>query len=582
MNRLRVDPWPNLPSKVHSAASPLTVFLSPALLILFVRSSASLLRHLLFSGIAGSLRTERILAGTRVLLPLILLASIANVASGSETAPLDRSGFGKADLPLWSALTPAETALVASAGRLESADPDALLDLYLIASGDVRSQKAISKYRRQIDQWLAANFMIGSIKNEKLRGRRLHEAMHDHFLSKSRLGNGSDSDIDNYHVDQSKLSTLLDNGQYNCISSALLYIVLARKMGLDAEGVIMPSHAFVQLTLGDGEVVEVETTSRTGYDLEHDEEFYSPESGNWFSDRELDMPTFDDYQQREIVSPLRLGLENMWSQHTHPDRMSYADRMRLTEIRAQLQPDDLDAQKNRLFFYTREFSQLNEQQRWPTLLRLYDAIGVWLDGLAEDIAKQRDVDLELKNLLAWVQSGRAVAQLHSEQPSRALQMARRQLGNLNTRIEDAERIRSNLFFVIAHYANEQTEAGRFEQARSVFEGLEFDCLANEMCENAFARLYAAWAETFWDSRQWEEAISVYLSYLKLDESGEPAQTFRANLESAYLNWANTALHDDDWRSASRRLESCTTELSESRRCSDLLRRIQEKRHMGIF
>jgi regulator of sirC expression with transglutaminase-like and TPR domain len=509
---------------------------------------------------------------TRPAVLVILLASIANVATGSESADFDRSRFGRSDLPLWSELTGAERAIIASRDRLVADDPDALLNFFLLASGNVRQQENFARYRRQIDDWVSANSKAFRIRDEQRRGRRLHEAMHDAFL-----GQSGQSEFDGYDVDQSRLSTLLDTKDYNCISSALLYAVLARKAGLQAEGVIMPSHAFVQLTLDDGDVIEVETTSRGGYDLEHDAEFYSPQSGNWFSDRDLEMPTLADYQQRKIVSLFQLGLENIWSQHTHSSRMGYADRMRLAEIRAHLQPDDIDAQKNRLFFYTREFSHLNAREDWPTLLRLYATIGPWLDELDRESA-----DLQFANLLAWVESGRAVAQLHSDQPAQALQMARTQLRDLHKRISDADEIRSNLFFVVAEYANRHIEAKRFDRARAIFEGLEFDCLANAMCANSLARLYADWAQHFWDKRQWEQAIALYEAYLKMDERGETAQIFRSNLESAYLNWANTALYDDDWQTASRRLGQCTTALPDARHCEDLQDRIQRKRNSGIF
>lgn len=503
---------------------------------------------------------------------VILIGSIANVANGSEVSKFSRNDFGYSALPFWSQLTPAEEKLLANPEPLELGDPNALLDLYLMASGDVRSASEFARYHQQIDAWLSANSRIAKIRDEHKRGQKLQVAMHESFL-----GNLQDSGIDGYDLDQSRLSTLLDTRQYNCISSALLYVVLARKVGLQAEGVIMPSHAFVQLTLADGTRVEVETTSRNGYDLEHDEEFYSAESGNWFSDRELAVPTYADYQQRRIVSAFQLGLENMWSQHTHSSRMVYADRLRLTEVRAHFQADDLEAQKNRLFFYSQEFTHLNDQAAWDNLLRLYASIGPWLEQLDADGS-----DLQFANLLAWVRSGQSVAELHSEQPSQGVSLARSQLRNFDDRIRDADNIRSNLFFVITQYANAQINAKRFERARAVFEGYEFDCLANLACENAFARLHGDWAQHYWERKEWEQAIGLYTAYLTLNEQGQAAQVFRSNLESAYLNWANTALHEEDWRTADQRLSQCLSQLPSAERCADSHRRLQEKRHLGIL
>jgi regulator of sirC expression with transglutaminase-like and TPR domain len=562
MKTLRLLAWPTLQLRVQPDCAPGFYAMGTVLacLLTSLRVRCSVLSQRFFS------------TSPALIFLVVVLGSIANAASGSEARDFSRDGFGRSELPLWSQLTPAEVEILTNRESLERGDADALLEFFLVASGDVRNTNDFARHHQQIDDWLSANARIAGIRDARKRGHQLHMAMHESFL-----GNRQSSDIDGYDLDQSRLSTLLDTRQYNCISSALLYLVLARKVGLQAQGVIMPSHAFVQLTLSNGEIVEVETTSHSGYDLEHDAEFYSPESGNWFADRELEMPTYADYQRRRIVSPLQLGLENMWTQHTHPSRMAYADRLRLTEVRAHFQPDDLDAQKNRLYFYTEEFSYLNKQTDWGSLQRLYASIGPWLATLDPDAA-----DPQFANLLAWVRSGQALAALHSEQPSRGLALARSLLRDLDDRITDAEDIRSNMFFVITHYANAQIDARRFEQARAVFDGYEFACLANAACENAFARLHGDWAQHYWNRKHWEQAIGLYIAYLTLKQEGEAAQIFRSNMESAYLNWANTALHDDDWRTASQRLMQCLSQLPGAQRCKDLQRRLQEKRHLGIL
>ncbi|MDR3174091.1 MAG: hypothetical protein LBU19_07570, partial [Treponema sp.] len=54
-----------------------------------------------------------------------------------------------------------------------------------------------------------------------------------------------------YSAMQTRLDTLLSNGRYNCVSSAVLYLILARSQGLDVRGVAARDHAFASLRQGD-------------------------------------------------------------------------------------------------------------------------------------------------------------------------------------------------------------------------------------------------------------------------------------------------------------------------------------------
>jgi hypothetical protein len=76
-----------------------------------------------------------------------------------------------------------------------------------------------------------------------------------------------------YSVRQTRLDTLLSNGRYNCVSSAALYLILARSQGLEARGVATRDHAFVTLGQGD-ESWDVETTNLYGFDPGSRREFH--------------------------------------------------------------------------------------------------------------------------------------------------------------------------------------------------------------------------------------------------------------------------------------------------------------------
>lgn len=75
-----------------------------------------------------------------------------------------------------------------------------------------------------------------------------------------------------YSEQQSKLDVELDTGQYNCVSSATLYLILARAVGLRVGGVKTSDHAFCILYTDQGNY-DVETTNIYGFDPGKKKEF---------------------------------------------------------------------------------------------------------------------------------------------------------------------------------------------------------------------------------------------------------------------------------------------------------------------
>ncbi len=72
---------------------------------------------------------------------------------------------------------------------------------------------------------------------------------------------------------QTRLDVLLRTGYYNCVSSAVLYAIMGRSVGLDIRGVATRDHAFCLLRLGDTSI-DVETTSPLGFDPGSKTEFH--------------------------------------------------------------------------------------------------------------------------------------------------------------------------------------------------------------------------------------------------------------------------------------------------------------------
>jgi hypothetical protein len=65
--------------------------------------------------------------------------------------------------------------------------------------------------------------------------------------------------LQTYRVLQTRVDTALDAGSFNCVSSAVLYVILARSVGLSVGGVRTSDHAFCTVEV-EGAPLDVEST----------------------------------------------------------------------------------------------------------------------------------------------------------------------------------------------------------------------------------------------------------------------------------------------------------------------------------
>ncbi len=122
----------------------------------------------------------------------------------------------------------------------------------LLSSGVLEKAKR-RQYMADIDRLAsAAKKAVGSKPNVFDRGEALL-----HWLHASTYTGG-------YKSTQTDVSEVLDRQTYNCVSSATLYNILARRMGLDARGIEVPDHAFSILYDGTRHA-DIETTTKHGF-----------------------------------------------------------------------------------------------------------------------------------------------------------------------------------------------------------------------------------------------------------------------------------------------------------------------------
>ena len=494
-----------------------------------------------------------------------------SVALGGDTllaespgSRLDRSDFGRnADPPFWSPLTATEARALRARNRAAAGDAGALLDLAILASGDIREPGGYAAIRARVAEFvMRLRPDLEAEKDPRKRGAKLHRAMHAAFFHDLRgpedggFGSG-------YDWGQSRLTGIFADGKYNCVSSAVLFLVLAREFRMDAKGVVLPSHTFAQLTLPDGAIVEVETTSPDGYGLIHDKTFYRKQARGWFSSRGLPASTYRDYRERKIVTPLELVAFNMANQHTGPDRMALKDRRRLFEARAWIDPGDRDVQSNRLAFLSAEYKALSGRGDWKSLERMYRLLEDSLPALR----RAWDGEPVLANHIAWLPFCHGNTLHHLGRNPEAFSRIDSSLAWLRPDAPEGPMLKSNNASLLILITRDMVGRGAFAQAEAAL--LRYPALLRDVPD---VRSQMAWisqeqAVQAWTRKDWPTAADLFAKSLRYSPE-EYRKPIRENLAAAYFNMAVGYRNSGQDSKAAAILKKCRSEIPDVPKCRE--------------
>jgi tetratricopeptide (TPR) repeat protein len=138
-------------------------------------------------------------------------------------------------------------------------DDALLLDAMLFASG-VEGAAAREKYRERFTKLVdQARDAVGGAKDRRERGEQLMCFLHCVVMSKG------------FEAGQTSLSVVFDTGNYNCVSSTALYLLVGTRLGLELKpisipgGPFLPGHASLDQVEG-GARIQVEPTNPDGFD----------------------------------------------------------------------------------------------------------------------------------------------------------------------------------------------------------------------------------------------------------------------------------------------------------------------------
>lgn len=139
----------------------------------------------------------------------------------------------------------------------ENLSAEEIIEAALVFSGDPLSQEAgISILKRFTD--LEKELLTEKInkKDDKEKSERILLLMYDSLLK-------------TYQEEKTTVEILFEKGEYNCVSSAILFLALGKSQGLDVRGQKTTEHAFCKVyEKNNGSTVSyiVETTNPFGFD----------------------------------------------------------------------------------------------------------------------------------------------------------------------------------------------------------------------------------------------------------------------------------------------------------------------------
>lgn len=501
----------------------------------------------------NTLRLSKLLTRLRALACLLILNAIAASSWAQQPTQYDRTQFGDGSYPIWSPLSFFERQTLSERFDAQTGDPDALLALYILASGRYE-QRDFEHIKKAVDQFITTlRDSTDKLLDPWQQGELLNGAMHHHFFGSSHPVKKDDDEpplANKYDADQSALAPIFSSQQFNCISSSMLYAVLARKLDFDGKGVMLPSHAFIELYF-DEKIAEVETTSPKGFDQHHDEAFYE-RAKEWFTPRGIAPSTYQDYLKRQRVPFWQLATRNMLHQHTHPHRMNDIDRGRLAEISAFLDPDYEPAQQNRLHYLTNEASQLAEAHQWTDVQRLLDRV---LPTVLVDAAKFPNND-GLQHNIFWLHLV-AIDTAANLGQSDAFTDAIAAAFELSTNAEREQQIKARAIDGSKRLLTKLAEREQFEQGPSLLAAIEPYVFSEPAFFQNAQWFYNVWARSYWESKAWPDVIATIEDYLAGPYLAADISSSQQNLASAYFNWVLTEMKANRLDSASAIALQCT-------------------------
>jgi len=380
-----------------------------------------------------------------------------------------------------------------------------------------------------------------------------------------------------YEQNQSSVAGILDSGKYNCVSSAVMYNVIGRRLGLDLRGMVKPGHAFSILYDG-GRSYDVQTTCARGFDpkdpqlqkeleqktgikpqADHTSCRETGEVGLLSvicSNRTADFAKDQRYYEALLLGFLALGLDpssetaldntyaawTQWTKHLI-DKGEFENVMAVLAVGLQLAPKNCGLRCNREAAWARwiEAAQAQSEEAATALIRKlrkesgedHDFQGVVRNHVNREMNKLVEKTKDYAGALAFIGRNREfladagkdmkpyvwqewIAATYDRGGEEASRTLIRQLRKENGKDHDFQDVvRNHVIRTMNALVKDPKEAKDFRAALDLVERYR-EVLENEdEARTLTLPVYDAWAKPLMKPGKWDEAIRVYHGALAL-------------------------------------------------------------------
>jgi len=373
-----------------------------------------------------------------------------------------------------------------------------------------------------------------------------------------------------YSLYQTRIDTIFSNGNYNCVSSAVLYVILCESAGVQTSGVITRDHALVMVHI-DGQDIDVETTNRGGFDPGNRRDFHD-QFGRLTGFSYVPARNYRDRQTIGKIELVSLILNNRIAELERANR--YAEAVPLSISRAALLSGDSPADSAAAY----SSESLFEDPRKNLMDRLFN-YGVFLlranreeDGLTwAAAASSRYPDNErwqefiltaVNNRTARFLRERKTAEARNFLESNKTLLTAASYAQIDAVLIDAELL--NGANGINSVRDADTVISAVEQARS--EGRLAERRASELIIYAIQKTAAVLCAA--PARDWRAAIRyIEVSIERFGSSRELEQllrTYTGNLATEYHNRFAAEWNRRNYGEAERILNEALAEFPDNR------------------
>jgi regulator of sirC expression with transglutaminase-like and TPR domain len=475
--------------------------------------------------------------------------------------------YGNAPFPLWSHYTNLEIEILKKADSARAGNPDALLAFAIFASGNVRDSATYNNYVNRIKTFVdTARKSLDSIKNSKELCSALYLKICQEFYGTSFFTN----ELSGYVFEQSRVSELLRTQKYNCISSAMLCLVIFRYFDLDIQGVMLPSHVFLQLNTPDSGSVEIETTLKSGFDYKHDAEYFK-KIGQWTKSRNLLPITKADYEHRLLVSAFELVCSNMNNQHTMTDKMDTCDRNRLYETLGYLFPKHPLWLSNQLSVYNDFFIRYQTIKDYATALLMYKKI----DSNLEMLPAQWKTDTLMLAKIYLIAMSHAITLEKNGDHNKAMQKANMIMGSINTRFNKYDLLLNNVMWIYAAYIQSLAMLNKYNEAEILLQSCPTVLMNLKQMRATLFNLYGAKASHYFQNNKFHEAVLAGFQAVMYSDSSTRIITY-SNIQAAYLNQSRQLVIDNQKEDAQKVLQECINKVPDCTQCVERMNKLLGK------